>query len=84
MNEGALLKMFDLEAETVKNSIITHKDDINSVCYADKDKSSIFITASDDSTSELWDTTILKSNEPVGIFYGRASGLTYVESQEDN
>ena len=84
MNEGAPIKMFDLETETVKNNIITHKDDINSVCYLDKDNSSIFITASDDGTSKLWDTRILKNNEPVGIFYGHVSGLTYVESKKDN
>jgi WD repeat-containing protein 23 len=81
---GAPVQIFDLETEQLKHSVFAHKEDINSICYLDKSNSSIFITASDDGVCKLWDTRILKNFEPVGIFYGHVSGLTSVESKEDN
>lgn len=82
--DGASAKIFDLETEIIKTSVICHKDDVNGVCYLDKNDGNIFISASDDGTSKLWDTRILKNNEPAGIFYGHVSGLTCVSSKEDN
>jgi len=81
---GAPVQIFDIETNQLKQSVFAHKEDINSVCYVDRDNSSIFITASDDGVCKLWDTRILKNFEPAGIFYGHVSGLTHVESKNDN
>lgn len=82
--EGAPIQVFDLEEKKVKTSIIAHKEDVNSVCYLDRRNSSIFISGSDDGLCKLWDSRILRNNQPVGIFYGHVSGITYVNSKEDN
>ena len=84
MQNGAPIQVFDLVKNKLKHSIIAHKDDINSICYVDRANSSIFISGSDDGLCKLWDTRILKNNEPVGIFYGHFAGLTCVNSKEDN
>jgi len=84
MGRGAPVQVYDLENTRVKESITAHSDDINSVCYVDKKNSSIFITGSDDGLCKIWDTRILKDNEPVGIFYGHVAGITCVSSKEDN
>jgi len=81
---GAPVQIYDIEANKLKTSVFAHKEDINSISYLDKSNSSIFITASDDGVCKLWDTRILKNFEPVGIFYGHVSGLTSVESKNDN
>jgi len=81
---GAPVQIFDIESNKLKQSVFAHKEDINSVCYLDNNNSSIFITASDDGVCKLWDTRALKNFEPAGIFYGHVSGLTSVESRNDN
>lgn len=80
----APVQVFDLETKQVKSKIAAHSDDVNSVCYLDRKNSSIFISGSDDGLCKIWDTRILKDNQPVGIFYGHISGLTCVNSKEDN
>ena len=82
--EGAPIQVFDLERSKVTKSIIAHKEDVNSVCYLDKKNSSIFVSGSDDGLCKVWDTRILKDDQPVGVFYGHVSGLTHVSSKEDN
>jgi len=81
--EGASVKIYDIERDIVKQSVVCHKDDVNGVCYLEKNNNTMFISSSDDGTSKVWDTRILKNNEPAGIFYGHVSGITYVESKND-
>ena len=81
---GAPVQIFDVESNKLKQSIFTHKEDVNSICYLEKNNSSLFISASDDGVCKLWDTRILKNFEPVGMFYGHVSGLAYVESKNDS
>jgi len=81
---GAPIQVFDIEQNKVKHSIKAHENDINSICYVDKQNSSIFISGSDDARCKIWDTRILKNNEPVGIFHGHISGITCVTSKEDS
>jgi len=81
---GASVKHFDLERGVTLQSVVCHKDDINGIAFLNKDSSQTFITASDDGTSKLWDTRILKNNEPAGIFYGHVSGLTCAASKNDD
>jgi len=80
---GAPIQVYDLETNKVRNSIIAHSDDINSLTYLNKENSSIFLSTSDDGVSKLWDTRILENNKPVGIFYGHVSGVAYISSKED-
>jgi len=80
---GAPIQVYDLETNKVRNSIIAHSDDINSITYLNKENSSTFISTSDDGVSKLWDTRILENNKPVGIFYGHVSGVAYICSKED-
>ena len=82
--QGAPIQVFDINQNKLKHRIIAHKDDINSVCYVDKENSSIFISGSDDGRCKLWDTRILVNNKPVGIFHGHLAGLTCVSSKGDN
>jgi len=84
ISRGAPIQVFDIESNKLKHSIIAHSDDINTICYVDKKASSVFISGSDDGLCKLWDTRILKDNQPVGIFYGHVSGLTAVDSREDD
>ena len=84
IGSAAPVQVFDLERNIVKSKIAAHSDDVNSVCYVDRKNSSIFISGSDDGLCKVWDTRILKDNQPVGIFYGHISGLTCVDSKEDN
>jgi len=81
---GAPIQVFDIEQNKVKHSIKAHENDINSICYVDKQNSSIFISGSDDARCKIWDTRILRNNEPVGIFHGHISGITCVTSKEDS
>lgn len=81
---GAPIQVFDVETNKLKKSILTHKEDVNSVCYLDRNNSNIFLTGSDDGVCKVWDARILKNFEPVGIFYGHVSGVTHVESKGDN
>lgn len=84
IGQGAPIQVYDLERKRVKNSIMAHDEDINSVCYLDRRNSSIVISGSDDGLCKIWDTRILQDNRPVGIFYGHVCGLTCVNSKEDD
>jgi DDB1- and CUL4-associated factor 11 len=81
---GAPIQVYDIVANKIKHSITAHSDDINTICYVDKKNTNTFISGSDDSMCKLWDTRILKNDSPVGIFYGHVSGITNVNSREDN
>jgi len=67
----------------VKASINAHDDDVNSVCYVDKQDSNLVLTASDDGICKLWDTRT-KSNEAAGNFQGHICGIAHIESRGDN
>lgn len=84
LNGGAKLLIYDVEQKKLKKSINAHQNDINSICYVDRENSSLIITASDDGLCKLWDTRALEAPKPAGIFYGHLSGITYVSSREDN
>lgn len=80
----ARLQIFDVPTNQIIRSISAHTNDINSVCYVDKQNSSLVITGSDDSLCKIWDTRASNSNSPVGTFYGHVSGMTNVCSKEDS
>jgi len=56
----------DLKAEN------THTDEINSVCFVNRQHSNVILTGSDDSLVKIWDRRALNSNRPAGVFVGHA------------
>ena len=61
----------------------THDDEINSVCFANRQHSNIIFSGSDDSLVKVWDRRALGSNRPVGVFVGHAEGVTNIASKGD-
>jgi WD repeat-containing protein 23 len=61
-----------------------HDDDINSVCWANRESSNILFTGSDDCFVKVWDRRALgSSNKPAGIFIGHQEGVAHVTSKGD-
>ena len=67
----------DLKAEN------THTDEINSVCFVNRQHGNVILTGSDDSLVKIWDRRALNSNRPAGVFVGHAEGITNVCSKGD-
>eukprot|EP00331_Platyophrya_macrostoma_P026604 CAMPEP_0176441674 /NCGR_PEP_ID=MMETSP0127-20121128/21348_1 /TAXON_ID=938130 /ORGANISM="Platyophrya macrostoma, Strain WH" /LENGTH=467 /DNA_ID=CAMNT_0017826517 /DNA_START=31 /DNA_END=1434 /DNA_ORIENTATION=+ len=83
-NGKAKLQMYDVEEKKLIRSVNAHENDINSICFVDRENSSLILTGSDDGLCKLWDTRSMDNGKPVGIFYGHLSGVTYVSSKEDS
>lgn len=48
-----------------------HEDEINSVCWANRDSSNLLFTGSDDCFVKVWDRrNLANSRRPAGIFIG--------------
>ena len=48
-----------------------HEDEINSVCWANRESSNILYTGSDDCFVKVWDRRALGANsKPAGVFIG--------------
>lgn len=82
--KGAILMVYDL----VANRMVTkvggcHTDEINSVCFANRQHSNIIFSGSDDGMVKVWDRRALSSNRPAGVFVGHAEGITNVASKGD-
>ena len=82
--KGAHLMVYDL----VANKMVTkvdgcHNDEINSVCFANRQHSNIIFSGSDDGLVKVWDRRALSSNRPAGVFVGHAEGVTNVASKGD-
>ena len=45
-----------------------HSDEINSVCFANRQHSNIFLSGSDDTMVKVWDRRAISSNIPLPIF----------------
>jgi DDB1- and CUL4-associated factor 11 len=60
-----------------------HSNDINSVCFANRENSHIIYTVSDDCMVKVWDRRILYNNKAIGCFIGHTQGLTHVDSRGD-
>lgn len=79
------IAVYNMEKECKTVSITNaHKNDINSVAFADKDNSNIIYTASDDCMVKVWDRRILYNNNAIGCFVGHTEGLTFVDSRGDD
>lgn len=61
-----------------------HDDEINSVCWANRDSSNLLFTGSDDCFVKVWDRRALgSSRRPAGVFIGHQEGVTNVASKGD-
>jgi DDB1- and CUL4-associated factor 11 len=61
-----------------------HDDEINTVCWANRDSSNLLFTGSDDCFVKVWDRRALgSSRRPAGVFIGHQEGVTNVASKGD-
>lgn len=61
-----------------------HTDDVNAVCFANREASNVIFTASDDSSIKIWDRRTLGSRSlPEGVLIGHREGVTYLNSKGD-
>lgn len=75
--------VYDLEANKPVLCIQAHKDDVNTVTYADETCHLIF-SGSDDHTCKVWDRRCLMSkSRPAGILVGHLEGITFIDSRGD-
>ncbi|KAG0200580.1 hypothetical protein BGX28_006404 [Mortierella sp. GBA30] len=79
--------VFDIESRTVLHSVAAHKDDVNSVCFAEPTSSQVVFSGSDDHLVKVWDRRSMGSgrhSKPSGVLVGHSEGITYVTSKGDN
>ncbi|KAJ9624018.1 hypothetical protein H2203_005465 [Taxawa tesnikishii (nom. ined.)] len=60
-----------------------HDDDVNAVCFGDKNSPHILYSGSDDTTLKVWDRRSMADGQPAGVFLGHTEGLTYIDSKGD-
>lgn len=79
------IEVYDLvRGQTVYRVPDAHQDDINTVCFANRDYSDVIYTGSDDSTVKLWDRrTLSQRGVPEGVFIGHREGVAHVSSKGD-
>lgn len=82
--KSAELLCYDLVSNQMISRLkTTHTDDINSVCFVNRQHSNVILTGSDDSLVKIWDRRALNSNRPAGVFVGHAEGIANVCSKGD-
>lgn len=84
-SKGEEILIYDLIANRVSTKVShSHKDEINSVCFANRLNSQIIFTGSDDTLVKIWDRRMLgTNNREVGAFVGHHEGITNVASKGD-
>lgn len=75
--------LYDIEKRSVLHTIIGHEDDVNAVCFGDKDEPHIIYSGSDDGVLKVWDRRSLNDRREAGAFVGHRGGLTYIDSKND-
>ncbi|KAF9962032.1 hypothetical protein BGZ72_000099 [Mortierella alpina] len=79
--------VYDIESRTVLHSVAAHKNDVNSVCFAEPSSSQVVFSGSDDHTVKVWDRRSMgagRHSKPSGVLVGHSEGITYVTSKGDN
>lgn len=79
------VEVYDLVRRTKVYSVPNaHLDDVNVVCFANRDASNVIFTASDDTTIKIWDRRTMGSKSvPEGVLIGHREGVTYLNSKGD-
>ena len=80
---GGSIYVYDIEARQRVLAVDGHRDDVNSVCFADVGSSNMLLSGSDDATVRIWDRRSLSQGKPAGILRGHRHGLTYVSPKGD-
>ena len=62
---------------------MAHGDDINSVCWANRDESQVFFTGSDDASIKIWDRRVMRNGTGEAVFIGHREGITHISSRGD-
>jgi len=75
--------VYDIERRQSILRIEGHEDDVNAVCYGDRNSPHILYSGSDDTTLKVWDRRSMGDGRPAGVFIGHTEGLTYVDSKGD-
>ena len=75
--------VYDLETRQSILEIPGHDDDVNAVCFGDKNSPHILYSGSDDATLKVWDRRSMGDGREAGVFVGHTEGLTYIDSKGD-
>ena len=75
--------VYDIERREPLHAVKGHDNDVNAVCFADKQSPHILYSGSDDCTIKVWDTRSMSSQREAGAFVGHMEGLTYIDSKGD-
>ncbi|KAK4246693.1 WD40-repeat-containing domain protein [Corynascus novoguineensis] len=75
--------VYDIERRKSLHHVLGHQDDVNAVCFADKQSPHILYSGSDDCTIKVWDTRSMGDGREAGAFVGHTEGLTYIDSKGD-
>ncbi len=61
-----------------------HSNDINTVCFANRENSQVIFTGSDDTSIRIWDRrTMGNKSIPEGVMIGHREGITHISSKGD-
>lgn len=85
-SKNGAIHIYDLIQKRVSTTVSgAHSDEINSVCWANRETSNLLYTGSDDCFVKVWDRRALGSNgtRPAGVFIGHQEGVTNVASKGD-
>ena len=84
-SKGGEILIFDMIENRVTTVVDgTHDDEINTVCWANRESSNLLFTGSDDCFVKVWDRRALSSNNrAAGVFVGHQEGITNVASKGD-
>jgi len=74
------LYIYDLDRRVRTERVLAHKDDINTVAYADHTNQIIY-SGSDDSLIKVWDRR--EFTKCKGVLPGHLHGITYIDSKQD-
>jgi len=78
------MTVYDLIANKVTTLVNNaHRDEVNSVCFANRMNSNIVYTGSDDAMINIWDRRDLARGTPIGHFIGHTEGVTNIASKGD-
>ena len=76
--------IYDLAAQRVVSKASAHKDDVNTVCFADENDH-VYLSGSDDCMIKVWDRRCGEGgvSRAQGILPGHTEGLTYISPKGD-